>query len=84
MSGLGRMAVTPVITSGGFRTFKHDAVTCGMSVIEFLGPGEKEPRGRLGRRSRKRERLRDPILDLRLRRFEDVAIRCVPNGDLRC
>ena len=68
MSALGRMAVTPVITSGGFRTFKHDAVTCGMSVIEFLGPEEKEPSGRLGRRSRKRERLGDPI-DSRRRKY---------------
>jgi hypothetical protein len=50
-------------------------------VIEFFGPEEKEPSGREGRMSRKRERLGDPIFDLRLRRFEDV---CVPISDLRC
>jgi len=61
MSGLGRIAVTPVMTSGGFRTFKHDAVTCGMSVIEFLGPEEKEPKGRLKRSWRKGQRQGEPI-----------------------
>jgi hypothetical protein len=68
MSGLGRIAVTPVITSGGLRTFKHDAVTCGMSVIEFLGPGEKEPKGRLKRSWRKGQRRGEPI-DSRRREY---------------
>ena len=55
------MAVTPVRMLGGWEIVIVEAVTSGMSVIEFFGPGEKGPRGRLGKRSRKRQRLEEVI-----------------------
>jgi hypothetical protein len=55
------MAVTPVRMFGGREIVSVEAVTSGMSVIEFFGPGEKGPRGRLGRRSRKRQRVEEVI-----------------------
>lgn len=38
-----------------------EAVTPGMSVMEFFGPGNRDPKGRFGRRSRKRQRLEEVI-----------------------
>lgn len=54
--------MTPVKMSGGCRTLRHEAVTWGMSVMEFFIPGEKEPKGRLGRRSRNRQRLDEEVM----------------------
>jgi len=45
MSCLGRIAVTPVKISGGCRILRHDAVTPGISVIEFLSRERMNPRG---------------------------------------
>jgi len=54
---------------------RHAAVTWGMSVREFFDPVEKAPKGRLGRRSRNRQRLDVPMAKGRrmFPRFGDLS-----------
>jgi hypothetical protein len=57
--GRGSIAVMPVRIVGGWEIVSVEAVTFGISVIEFFGPGDKEPRWRFGKRSRKRQRSKE-------------------------